>query len=69
MAFHTRYGHFKYQVMLFGLSNTLASFQSYINKIFTKKLNIFVIVYLNNILSYTKDLTQSYIKAVQWILE
>ena len=32
-AFRTRYGHFEYQVMPFGLSNALASFQGYINKI------------------------------------
>ncbi len=68
-AFRTRYGHFKYQVMPFGLSNTLASFQGYINKILTKKLDIFVIVYLNNILIYTEDAGQPYVKAVQWVLK
>ena len=41
--------------MLFKLSNPLANFQSYINKIFAKKLDIFVIVYLNDIFIYTKD--------------
>ena len=41
--------------MPFGLSNALATFQGYINKILAKKLNIFVIVYLDNILIYTKD--------------
>ena len=33
----------------------LTSFKCYINKILAKKLNIFVIVYLDNILIYTKD--------------
>ena len=42
--------------MLFGLSNTPASFQGYINKILAKKLNVFIIVYLNNILIYIKKL-------------
>ena len=55
-TFSMRYGHFEYQVMLFGLSNVLASFQDYINKILTKKLNVFVIVYLDNILIYTKNI-------------
>ena len=32
------------------------SFQGYINKILVKKLNIFVIIYLDNILIYIKDL-------------
>ena len=41
--------------MLFGLLNALASFQGFINKILAKKLNVFVIVYLVDILIYTKD--------------
>lgn len=36
--------------MLFEVLNALTSFQSYINKILTDKLDVFVIVYLNNIL-------------------
>ncbi len=56
MAFCTKYGYFEYQVMLFGLSNALPRFQSYINNIFTEKLNIFIIVYLDNILIYNEDL-------------
>ena len=54
-AFCTKYGHFKYQVMPFGLSNAPASFQGYINKILAKKLDIFVIVYLGNIFVYIED--------------
>ena len=50
--------------MPFGLTNALAIFQSYINKIFTEKLNIFVIVFLNNILIYTKDKTENHVQAV-----
>ena len=69
MAFQTRYGHFKYQVMSFGLSNAPASFQSYINKILAKKLDIFIIIYLNDILIYTKDLCQAYVDTVWWVLE
>ena len=41
--------------MFFGLFNALANFQGYINKILVKNLNIFVIVYLNNIFIYTKN--------------
>ena len=55
--------------MSFGLSNIPASFQDYMNKIQAKKLNIFVIVYLHNILIYAKDLGQAHIDSVQWILE
>ena len=42
--------------MPFGLSNALASFQGYINKILAKKLDIFSIVYLDDIFIYNKDL-------------
>ena len=41
--------------MSFRLIYVLASFQKYINKIFAKKFNIFIIVYLDNILIYTDD--------------
>ena len=68
-AFCTRYGHFEHQVMLFSLFNALASFQSYINKIPARKLDIYIIVYLNDILVYTKDPSQPHIDAVHWVLE
>ena len=43
--------------MSFGFSNTPATFQEYVNKILAEKLDIFVIVYLDDILIYMKDLT------------
>ena len=43
-------------MMLFWLFKVLASFQGYIHNILVEKLGIFVIIYLNNILIYTKDL-------------
>ena len=55
--------------MPFGLSNTLASFQGYINKILAKKLNVFVIVYLDDILIYFKDESQGHVEAVWWVLD
>ena len=68
-VFRTQYGHFKYQVMPFDLSNTLATFQGYINKILAKKLDIFVIVYLDDILIYTKNPGQPHVEAVRWVLD
>ena len=47
--------------MLFGLFKAPASFQGYINKILAKKLDIFVIFYLNDIFIYTKDPGQAYV--------
>ena len=68
-AFRTRYGHFEYQVMSFGLSNTLAIFQGYVNKILAEKLDVFVIVYLDDILIYTEDPGQPHVDAVRWVLD
>ena len=55
--------------MSFGLSNAPANFQDYINKILAKKLNIFVIIYLDNIFIYTKDLGQPHVNAICWVLD
>ena len=55
--------------MPFGLSNAPASFQGYINKILTEKLDIFVIVYLDDILIYNKDPSQAHVNAVWWVFE
>lgn len=55
--------------MLFGLSNIPTSFQDYMNKILFEKLDIFMIVYLNNILIYTKNPGQTHINTICWILE
>ena len=64
-AFRTRYGHFEYQVMPFGLSNAPATFQGYVNKILAEKLDVFVIVYLDDILIYTEDPGQLHVDAVR----
>ena len=63
-AFRTQYGHFEYLVIPFGLSNALATFQGYINKILAEKLDIFVIVYQDDILIYTEDPGQLHVEAV-----
>ena len=55
--------------MPFDLTNAPASFQRYIHKIFTEKLDIFVIVYLDNILIYTNDDGDGHIAVVGWVLE
>ena len=68
-AFRTRYGHFEYQVMPFGLFNAPATFQGYVNKILAEKLDIFVVVYLDDILIYTKDPGQPHVEAICWVLD
>ena len=68
-VFRTRYGHFEYQVMFFGLSIIPATFQGYVNKIVAEKLDIFLVIYLDDILIYTKNLGQTHVEVVYWILE
>ena len=65
MAFWIRYNHFEYHMMPFGLSNTPVSFQGYINKLLAEKLDIFIIVYLENIFIYTEDQGQNHVEAVR----
>ena len=55
--------------MFFGLTNAPASLQGYINKILAKKLDIFVIVYLDDILIYTDDNGDGHVSAMQWVLK
>ena len=55
--------------MPFELSNALASFERYINKFLAEKLDVFVIVYLDDILIYTEDAGQAYVDAICWVLE
>jgi hypothetical protein len=52
-AFQTRYGHYEYLVMLFGLTNASATFQSYIYDALKGLIDDFVIVYLDDILIYS----------------
>ncbi|SAL95633.1 hypothetical protein, partial, partial [Absidia glauca] len=54
-AFRTRYGHFEYLVMPFGLSNAPATFQHMINDIFRDMLDHYVIAYLDDILVFSPN--------------
>ena len=55
--------------MPFGLSNTPANFQEYINKIIAEKLDIFVIVYLDDIYIETYDDGDGRVIVIWWVLE
>jgi hypothetical protein len=66
ITFQTRYNTYKYQVLLFSLTNGLIMYQKYINKVLFNYLDDFCIIYLNNILIYSDNVLKykHYIKLV-----
>ncbi|GKC54774.1 putative reverse transcriptase domain-containing protein [Tanacetum coccineum] len=54
-SFRTRYGHFEFQVMLFGLTNTHAVFMDLMNRVCKPYLDKFIIVFIDDILVSSKD--------------
>ena len=55
--------------MLFGFSNAPTTFQDYVSKILAENLDIFVIVYLDDILIYIEDPGLPHVEAVRWVLD
>ena len=57
-AFRTRYGHWEYLVMPFGLANAPATFQSYISQALVGLVDTICVIYLDDILIYSADRAQ-----------
>jgi len=67
-AIRTRYRHYKYLVMLFGLTNAPVTCQALVNNILQEFLDRTVITYLDDMLIYSET-KEEYVKHVQDVLK
>ncbi|MBW0589775.1 hypothetical protein O181_129490, partial [Austropuccinia psidii MF-1] len=67
-AFRTKYGSYEYLVMPFGLTNAPASFQNLVNDIFADFLDVFFVVYLDDIMVFSSS-EEEHVKHVTSVLQ
>ena len=67
-AFQIRFGLFEYTVVPFGLCNAPATFQKLMHEILREKLDVFVIIYLDDILVFSKN-EEEHAQHLRWVFE
>lgn len=67
-AFRTRYGHFEFLVLPFGLTNAPATFMTLMHDIFRPYLDDFIVIYLDDILVFSKT-KEDHIQHLRTVLE
>jgi hypothetical protein len=67
-TFTTRYGLYEYLVMSFGLTNALAHFMYLMNSVFMPELDMFVVLFIDDILVYSKS-TEEHEERLRVILQ
>ena len=68
IAFVTRYGQYEFIVVSFGLTNAPAYFMNMMNKVFMEELDKFVVVFIDDILIYSKT-TEEHAEHLRIVLE
>jgi hypothetical protein len=67
-GFRTPFGQYNFKVLAFGLTNAPATFQTVMNKIFEEYVGKFLLVYMDDILIYSKTL-EEHMKQIRLVLE
>lgn len=67
-AFRTRYDHYEYSMISFGVSNYPCVFMKYMNRIFHTYLDHFVMVFIHDILVYSKS-DKEYVEHLRFMLQ
>lgn len=67
-AFRCQYGHFEFLVLSFGMSNAPATFQTLMNTIFRREMNESVLVYIDDILVYSRT-AEAHLRHLRRVLE
>jgi len=67
-AFKTRYGLYEYTLMPFRLTNAPSVFQRHLNNILSEKMDLGVVIYIDDILIYTQT-EEEHVELVRWVLK